>query len=158
MNFWHICILTNYNIFSAYLLANIWPVWHFKTNMVKNPNRVMASLILDRYFEKFMCEICVRRRIAIWGLRSAQINKLKKADPHFFLKNWGSVFFNFLIQALLRPQIAIKGRGNISRVIIHSFKQCKISYNLIKFCRIWEFKVSKESEDNFYACVHFLCR
>ena len=31
----------------------------------------------------------------------------------------------------------------------NSFKQCKISYNLIKFCRIWELKVSTESRDNF---------
>ena len=31
----------------------------------------------------------------------------------------------------------------------NSFKQCKISYNLIKFCCIWEFKVSTESRDNF---------
>ena len=29
------------------------------------------------------------------------------------------------------------------------FKQCKISYNLIKFCRIKELKVSTESRDNF---------
>ena len=32
---------------------------------------------------------------------------------------------------------------------MNSFKQCKISYNLIKFCRIWEFKVSAESRVNF---------
>ena len=29
----------------------------------------------------------------------------------------------------------------------NSFKQCKISYNLIKYCRIWEFRVSKK--ENF---------
>ena len=31
-------------------------------------------------------EIFARRRIAIWGLRSARIKKLKKTDPHFFWK------------------------------------------------------------------------
>ena len=29
----------------------------------------------------------------------------------------------------------------------NSFKQCNISHNLIKFCRIWEFKVSTELLD-----------
>ena len=31
----------------------------------------------------------------------------------------------------------------------NSFKQCKISYKLIKFCCIWEFKVTTESRGNF---------
>ena len=31
-------------------------------------------------------EIFARRRIAIWGLRSARIKKLKKTDPNFFSK------------------------------------------------------------------------
>merc|ERR1711954_95049 len=31
----------------------------------------------------------------------------------------------------------------------NSFKQCKIYYNLIKFCRILAVKVSTESRDNF---------
>merc|ERR1711954_97298 len=30
----------------------------------------------------------------------------------------------------------------------NSFKQCKISYSLIKFCRIWELKVSTYSRVN----------
>ena len=39
-----------------------------------------------------MREISARRRIAIWGLRSAQIKKLKKTDPHFFWKKMGVCF------------------------------------------------------------------
>ena len=36
----------------------------------------------------------------------------------------------------------------------NSLKQCKISYNLIKFCWTWEFKVSRESRDNLlYFCT-----
>merc|ERR1711954_334023 len=31
----------------------------------------------------------------------------------------------------------------------NSFKQCNIYYNLIKFCRIWDFKVPTESRVNF---------
>ena len=40
----------------------------------------------------------------------------RKQTPIFFQKKWGSVFYNFLIRALLRPQIAIRRRATISRV------------------------------------------
>lgn len=80
-------------------------------------------------------EIFARRWIAIWGLRSAQIKKLKKTDPHFFWKKIGYVFFNFLIQALLRPQIAIRWCANILRVIFSWF---------------WPLKIEK-SEKNYMA-------
>ena len=50
----------------------------------------------------------------------------RKQPPIFFQKKWGSVFFNFLIQALLRPQIAIRRRANISRVIFSWFWPLKI--------------------------------
>ena len=46
----------------------------------------MSDILIWRgpNFEKITREICARRRIAIWGLRSAQIKKLKKTDPNFF--------------------------------------------------------------------------
>ena len=81
--------------------------------------------------DKFMQEIIVRCWIAISGLRSARIKKLKKTAPIFFFFKWGSVFFNFLIQALLRPQIAIRQLAHISLVIFSKFEplQIKISDN-----------------------------
>ena len=36
--------------------------------------------------ENIKREIFARRRIAIWGLRSARIKNMKKTDPHFFQK------------------------------------------------------------------------
>ena len=52
-------------------------------------------------------------------------------DRDFFQKKLGSVFFNFLIQALLRPQIAIRRLAHISLVIFSKFEplQIKISDN-----------------------------
>ena len=70
-------------------------------------------------------EIFVCHPIAISGLRSAHIKKLKKTDPHFFEK-WGSVFFNFLILELLRPQIAIRRCTNFSHMIFSGFWPLKI--------------------------------
>ena len=46
----------------------------------------------------------------VWGLRSARIKKLKKTDPH--IKKWGSVFYNFFIQATVQSQIAICSCAN----------------------------------------------
>ena len=62
--------------------------------------------------------------IAIWGLTSAWIKKLKKTDPH--LKKIGSVFYNFLIWVLLRPQIAIRSCATISRVNFSRFGHLQI--------------------------------
>ena len=39
--------------------------------------------------ENITREIIAQILIASWGLRSAQIKKLKKTDPHFFQKNGG---------------------------------------------------------------------
>ena len=55
-----------------------------------------------------------------------QLKSWRKQPPIFFQKKWGSVFFNFLIQALLRPQIAIQQRANISPVIFSWFWTLKI--------------------------------
>ena len=44
----------------------------------------------------------------------------------YFLKKLGSVFYNFLIQSLLRPQIVIRRRAIISRVISSLFWPLKI--------------------------------
>ena len=49
-------------------------------------------------------------------LGSAQIKKLKRTDPHLKKKKLGSLFFNFLIRALLRPQIAMRHCATISCV------------------------------------------
>ena len=90
---------------------------------VKNAFSSEYFVIFKKYiFHKH--KIVVRRRIAIWGLRSARIKKLKKTDPHFF--KWESVFYNFLIWALLKPQIAIRWRANISRIIFSWFRPLKI--------------------------------
>ena len=74
--------------------------------------------------EKFMHEIVTRCQITIWGLRSAWIKKLKKTDPH--LKKIGSVFYNFLIRVLLRPQIAIRSCATISRINFSRFGHLQI--------------------------------
>ena len=81
--------------------------------------------------DKFMQEIIVRCWIAISGLRSAWIKIWRKQTPTFFKtknqeKKWGYIFFNFFIWALLRPQIAIRQRANISRVIFSWFWPLKI--------------------------------
>ena len=74
--------------------------------------------------ENNTCDIFARRRIAIWGLTSAWIKKLKKTDPH--LKKIGSVFYNFLIRVLLRPQIAIRSCATISRINFSRFGHLQI--------------------------------
>ena len=102
--------------------------------------------------ENIMREIFSRHQIAICGLRSALIKKLKKTDPNFFRKECGSVFFNFLIRALLRPQIAIRQRTNISRIIFSWFWPLKIkisgkNYMVITLSgclTILAFKISKK--------------
>ena len=79
--------------------------------------------------ENITREKIAKIRIAIRGLRSARIKKMKKTDPNFFQKKWRSVFYNFLIWVLLRPQIAIRRRATISRVNFSRFGllQIKIS-------------------------------
>ena len=111
--------------------------------------------------ENITREIFARHRIAIWGLRSARIKNMKKTDPHFFQKKWGSVFFNFLIWALLRPQIAIRRHANISRVIIH----IRIVLNNAKYLITWSnfvgfgnSRYQQKPEIISYAFEHFPCR
>ena len=63
---------------------------------IEFPNLTKFNKVI-RYFALFETihiwiitrEIFAGRRIAIWGLRSARIKKLKKTDPHFFWKKWG---------------------------------------------------------------------
>ena len=54
----------------------------------------------------------------------------RKQTSIFFQKTWGSVFYNFLIRALLRPQIAIRRCATISRANFSRFGllQIKISH------------------------------
>ena len=51
-------------------------------------------------------------------------SKLVDNRPPFF--KWGSVFFNFLIGAPLKPQITIRGHANISGIIFSGFWPLKI--------------------------------
>ena len=71
----------------------------------------------------------------------------RKQTLIFFQKKWGSVFYNFLIRALLRPKIAIRICANISRVNIH----IRIVLNNAKYLITWirDLNVSTESWDNF---------
>ena len=101
--------------------------------------------------ENITREIIAKIRIAIWGLRSARIKKLKKTDPHFFSKKIRVCFLQLFDPSTPKasncdPTAREYFMRNHSYK--NSFKQCKISYNLIKFCCIWEFKVSTESRDN----------
>merc|ERR1711954_408243 len=57
------------------------------------------------------------------GLRS---KRYRKQTLIIFLNKWGSVFFNFLIRVLLRPQIAIRIFTIFSRVIFSLFWPLKI--------------------------------
>ena len=50
----------------------------------------------------------------------------RKQTLIFFGKKWGSVFFNFLIRALLRPQIAIRIFATFSHIIFSLFWPLKI--------------------------------
>ena len=62
---------------------------------------------------------------------SAWIKKLKKTDSN--LKKMGVCFLQLLIRALLRPQIAIRRRANISRVNTH----IRIVINNAKYLITW---------------------
>ena len=127
------------------------------------PHKFLSDILIWRgpNLEKNMREICAHSQITIWSLRSALIKKLKKTDPHFFSKKWGSVFLNFLIRSLLRPQIAIRQRTNISCVIIH----IRIVLNNAKYLITWSnfvvfgnSRYQQNPEIISYAFVHFLCR
>jgi len=102
--------------------------------------------------ENITREKIAKIRIAIWGLRSARIKKLKKTDPHFFSKKMGVCFLQLF--DLSTPKASNRD-PNLCKYFTrkhsfkNSFKQCKISYDLIKFCRIWQLKVSTGSRDNF---------
>ena len=48
--------------------------------------KVMRILSFSQKYIFHTHKIVARRRIAIWGLRSARIKKLKKTDPHYFSK------------------------------------------------------------------------
>ena len=52
-------------------------------------------------------------------LNRASVQKFEENRPPLFLKKWGSVFFIFLIGALLRPPIANQWRVNISSIIFN---------------------------------------
>ena len=70
---------------------------------------------------KILCMKYSRHWIAIWGLTSAQIKKLKKTDLNLDL--FSSTFF---IQAPLRPQIVIQRRVIISSVYFSRFGTLQI--------------------------------
>ena len=79
----------------------------------------------------------------------------RKQTPIFFQKKCGSVFFNFLIRALLRPQIAIRRPANISCVMIHIW----IVLNNAKYFVIFvNSRYQQNPEIISHAFVHFLCR
>ena len=71
--------------------------------------------------------------------------------PFFFKKMWVcflQLFYPSTSEALnCNPTARKYFTGNHS--YMNSFKQCKISYNLIKFCLIWQLKISTGSQDNF---------
>ena len=95
------CILANYYflvpIFQPIInfLTFINPIWLTIPRGLW-PKQKFSDIFIWRSpnLEKFTCEIVARRWIAIWGLRSAWITKLKKTDPH--LKKWGLFSSTFL--------------------------------------------------------------
>ena len=118
------------------------------------PHKFLSDILIWRgpNLEKCTREIIMWCLIKIWGLRSAQIKKLKKTDPLFLFKKMQVCFLQlFDLNTPKASNCDPTAHGYFTRnhSYKNSFKQCKISYNLIKFCRIWEFKVSKESRDNF---------
>merc|ERR1712081_39982 len=93
-------------------------------------------------------KIYLCRQIAI---RSAQIKKMKKTDPHF-VKKIGVCFlqlFDWSTPKASNRDPTAREYFTRNHSYKNSFKQYKISYNLIKFCRILELKISTESRDIF---------
>ena len=87
-------------------------------------------LTLDIFSSGWNYEIlCVKNlhTVGLWfeALGVLRSKSWRKETP-FFVKKWGSIFFNVLIRALLRPQIAIRRRANISCVIFSWFWPLKI--------------------------------
>ena len=83
--------------------------------------KVMRILSFSQKYIFHTHKIVARRRIAIWGLRSARIKKLKKTDPHYFSKKIRVCFLQHLIRGPVRSQIAIRCCATISRVIFSWF-------------------------------------
>ena len=92
----------------------------------------MTSVIIVRYFDLKGPKLW---KNYAWNMRASSDRNLRpKECPDqklvenrtSFKKKWGSVFYNFLIQALLRPQIAIQIHANISHVIFSLFWPLKI--------------------------------
>ena len=81
--------------------------------------------------ENITREKIAKIRIAIWGLRSAWIKKLKKIDPHYIFKKRGSALFNFFIRGTVWSQIAIRRRATISHA---------------KFSRFWLLQIKKSDK------------
>ena len=68
--------------------------------------KVMRILPFSQKYIFYLHKIVLCHRIAIWGLRSARIEKLEKTDPHFLGKNW-ILFPTFFVQATIWSQIEI---------------------------------------------------
>ena len=132
--------------------------FHRYLKLQKRTNNAKAIRILT-FSQKYifhMHKIVVRRRIVIWCLRSARIKKLKRTDPNFFSKKMWVFSLQFFDPSTPK---ASNQNPNISRLIIHIriVLNNALSYNLIKFCHTWEFKVSTESRYNF-LCFFTLSR
>ena len=101
-----------------------------KTNMVKNPQRVMASVIIVRYFDlkgpKFWKNYAWNSRVTTnRDLRPncASDQKVEENRPPF--EKMGIFFFNFLIWGRVQPQIVILHHAIISRIILSWFGPLK---------------------------------
>ena len=123
------------------ILKGVWPCL-FLSNI---------SILRGQNLKKFSHAIVGRQQITIWDKTVPQIKKLKKTDPH--LKKQIGVCFLQLLDLSTPKASNCNQTAHKYFVRNHSyknsFKLCKISYNLINFCQIWEFKVSKESRDSF---------
>ena len=124
------------------LIENLLVIW-----AIHDYNEIHCVYILTWMITR---EILARRRIAIWGLGSARIKKLKRTDPHFFKKQIRVCFLQLFDPSTPKAS----NRDPTAREYFthnhsykNSFKQRKISY--IKFFWILELKVWTESRDNF---------
>merc|ERR1712081_88050 len=81
-----------------------------------------GAQILKKLCMKQSCDVGSRfEALGVLGSKSC-----RKQTLIFFRKKWGSVFFNFLIRALLRSQIAIRIFAIFSRIIFSLFWPLKI--------------------------------
>ena len=135
---------SSYNIFLQAILLRM-PIFGPKFNffevsllyMVEHPEMVMTLIFFicfylkgPKYWKIYAWTSCATKN---HNMRSNHVSDQEENRPIFFPKKWGSVFLNFLIQALLRPQIAIRQHVNISRVIIH----IRIVLNNAKYLITW---------------------